>query len=157
VATAPFDAHWLSRSQAAIVLEVSERYVRKLESYGQLHPSFQQQGKRAIAVLARTEVAALAKRRAARGLGMQREARERHVDDEKAAAVFAMFVQGRPFDEIVCVARVHPTRVRELWREYQTPLGQPSPAEVDRAQAQLEKALAAFDDTDVALTPKGRR
>jgi hypothetical protein len=143
------EPQWLTRPEAANLLECSIALVRKLEARGRLHPRLEQRGSNRVYVFARDEVIALARQRAARKGARPRKrpivdsenGEQAAESGEQAAEVFKLFAQGRPFEEIVILTRCSPSRVRALYLEFLTPIDQPSPAEVERAREMLERAM----------------
>jgi len=93
--------------------------IRGLEKRGVLKPQFT--GQRHVfseADLAAAEKEIIAER--TRGIGAGAA-----VDGETAAAVFEAFTRGVGLPEIVIAQKLPPAVVRELWREFTTPLAAP--------------------------------
>jgi hypothetical protein len=151
------DVHWLTRAEAANLLECSIALVRKLEARGRLHPRLEQRGGTRVYVFARSEVIALARERAARnGVRQRKRPIVESETGEQAAEVFKLFAAGRPIEEIVILTRCSPSRVRALYLEFITPIGQPSPTDVVRAREMLERAMQGLSAVGDGFKGNGR-
>ena len=133
------DGHWMRRTEAARLLACSVSLVVWFERHGRLKARRDDRG---VVTYARSEVAELARKRAARGTPTRRGDRDvlrESVNGELAAKAFELFALNRSLVEVVSATHLPPERVRALYEEFQTPLGMPSPSEVARVRENLER------------------
>jgi hypothetical protein len=138
--------HWVKRDEAARILHCSVTQVRWFEKHARLHARRDDRG---TVTYARSEVVALSRSRAARGTSTRRGDREtlrEAVSGELAARAFDLFAMNASLVEVVIATKLPPERVRSLYAEFVTPITMPSPAEVERVRADLEKQLRSNGD-----------
>jgi hypothetical protein len=122
--------------------------VRWFERHGRLRARVDDRG---VHSYARTEVAELARQRAARGTPSRKGDRDvlrDAVAGELAAQAFGLFRMGAALDEVVIRTKLSPERVRELYLEFQTPIELPSPVAIERARERLEAGVPPAASAD---------